>query len=160
MAPVLETALELAFVAALVTLAAIDVQRRLLPNRIVYPLAIVGIVATLPLGGGVLVEHLAAGAGAFLFLLVPAIAYPEGMGMGDVKLAGAMGLYLGLAVIPALLVAFVSGTLAGAAIVLRGGVTARKRTLPFGVFLALGGLTAVVAGPHLIRLYHETFLAA
>ena len=160
MGPIARTGLELAFVAALVTLAAIDVERRLLPNTIVYPLAILGIVATLPLGGGVLVEHLVAGAGAFVFLLVPAIAYPEGLGMGDAKLAGAMGLYLGLAVVPALLVAFVSGTLAGAAIVLRDGLAARKRALPFGVFLALGGLTGAVAGPELIRLYHDAFLAA
>jgi leader peptidase (prepilin peptidase)/N-methyltransferase len=160
MAPIVQTGVELAFVAALVSLAAIDVEHRLLPNRIVYPLAVFGIVATLLPGRGLLLEHLAAGVGAFLFLLVPAIAHPDGMGMGDVKLAGAMGLYLGVAVVPALLVAFVSGTLAGAAIVLRNGVAARKRTLPFGAFLALGGLTGVAAGPELIRLYHDAFLAA
>jgi leader peptidase (prepilin peptidase)/N-methyltransferase len=160
MGAIAQTGLELTFVAALVSLAAIDVDRRLLPNKIVYPLAAFGIVATLLAERGLLVEHLLAGAGAFLLLFVPALAYPAGMGMGDVKLAGAMGLYLGLAVIPALLVAFVSGTLAGAAMVVRDGVSAREKALPFGLFLAIGGLTAVIAGPELIRLYHDAFLAA
>ena len=65
-------------------------------------------VATLLVDAGHLLEHLVAGAGAFLFLLA-VLAYPRGMGMGDVKLAGAMGLFLGLSVIPALLTAFLSG---------------------------------------------------
>jgi leader peptidase (prepilin peptidase)/N-methyltransferase len=81
------------------------------------------------------------------------------MGMGDVKLAGAMGLYLGLAVIPALLVALLGGALAGLAIVLREGVAARKATVPFGVFLALGGIVGVLAGQELIDLYDEAFVA-
>jgi leader peptidase (prepilin peptidase)/N-methyltransferase len=157
---VAQIGLELTFVAALLCLAAIDLDRRLLPNTIVYPLAALGIVAAVLLRGGALVEHLLAGAGAFLFLLLPAVAYPEGMGMGDVKLAGAMGLFLGVAVIPALLVAFVSGALAGVAIVLREGVAARKKALPFGVFLALGGVTGVLAGPELVGLYREAFLVA
>ena len=67
------------------------------------------------------------------------IAYPRGMGMGDVKLAGAMGLYLGLSVIPALLVAFLSGSLVGIVILAREGAAGRKKAVPFGVFLALGG---------------------
>ena len=152
--------LEATFVAALLCLAAIDLERRLLPNKIVYPLATLGIVAALLLPGRALVEHLLAGAGASVFLLLPAVAYPPGMGMGDVKLAGAMGLFLGVAVIPALLVAFVSGALAGVAILLREGLGARKKALPFGVFLALGGVTGVLAGPELSGLYREAFLVA
>ena len=97
--------LELPFVAALIALAAIDLDHRLLPNKIVYPLAAWGVIATLLVDAGDLVEHLAAGAGAFLFLLLAVLAYPRGMGMGDVKLAGAMGLFLGLSVIPAMLTA-------------------------------------------------------
>ena len=81
------------------------------------------------------------------------------MGMGDVKLAGAMGLCLGAAVIPALLVAFLAGSIAGLVIVLRERPAARSATLPFGVFLALGGIAGVLAGPELIDLYHEAFLA-
>jgi leader peptidase (prepilin peptidase)/N-methyltransferase len=150
--------LELPFVAALIALAAIDLDHRLLPNKIVYPLAAWGILATLLVQRSDLVEHLAAGAGAFTFLLVAVIAYPRGMGMGDVKLAGAMGLFLGLSVIPALLVAFLSGSVVGLAMIARQGASARKKAIPFGVFLALGGIVAILAGPELIELYEERFL--
>ena len=132
--------LELPFVAALIALAAIDFDHKLLPNKIVYPLAAYGVIATLLVDQDDLVENLIAGAGAFLFLLVAVIAYPRGMGMGDVKLAGAMGLYLGLSVIPALLVAFLSGSLVGIVIIAREGAAGRKKAVPFGVFLALGGI--------------------
>ena len=150
--------LELPFVAALIALAAIDLDHRLLPNKIVYPLAVWGVVATLLVDSGDLVEHLVAGAGAFLFLFLAVLAYPRGMGMGDVKLAGAMGLFLGLSVIPALLTAFLSGSVIGVAIIAREGVAARKKAVPFGVFLALGGIVAVLAGPELIDLYEDNFL--
>ena len=151
--------LELPFVAALVALAVIDLERRLLPNRIVYPLAAWGVAATALIDPGDLPEHLACGTAAYALLLAVALVYPPGMGMGDVKLAGAMGLCLGLSVIPALLVAFISGALAGLVIVLREGAAARKATIPFGVFLALGGIAGVLAGPELIDLYDEAFLA-
>jgi leader peptidase (prepilin peptidase)/N-methyltransferase len=150
--------LELPFVAALIALAAIDLDHKLLPNRIVYPLAAYGVIATLLVDRGDLVEHLIAGAGAFAFLLAAAIAYPGGMGMGDVKLAGAMGLYLGVSVIPALLVAFLSGSLVGVLILAREGAAARKKAIPFGVFLALGGIVGVLAGPELIDLYESNLL--
>ena len=79
------------------------------------------------------------------------------MGMGDVKLAGAMGLYLGLSVIPALLIAFLAGSV-GIAIIAREGAAARKKAVPFGIFLAIGGLAGVLAGPELIELYEDSFL--
>jgi leader peptidase (prepilin peptidase)/N-methyltransferase len=150
--------LELPFVAALIALAAIDFDHRLLPNKIVYPLAAYGVIATLLVDQDDLVENLIAGAGAFAFLLAAVIAYPRGMGMGDVKLAGAMGLYLGLSVIPALLVAFLSGSLVGVVILAREGAAGRKKAVPFGVFLALGGIVGVLAGPELIDLYETNFL--
>jgi leader peptidase (prepilin peptidase)/N-methyltransferase len=150
--------LELPFVAALIALAAIDFDHKLLPNKIVYPLAAYGVIATLLVDQDDLVENLIAGAGAFLFLLLAVIAYPRGMGMGDVKLAGAMGLYLGLSVIPALLVAFLSGSLVGIVIIAREGASGRKKAVPFGVFLALGGIVGVLAGPELIDLYETNFL--
>ena len=75
------------------------------------------------------------------------------MGMGDVKLAGAMGLYLGLSIAPALLAAFLTGTVVGVVIIAREGAGARKKAVPFGVFLALGGLVGVLAGPELVDLY-------
>jgi leader peptidase (prepilin peptidase) / N-methyltransferase len=150
--------LELPFVAALIALAGIDLDHKLLPNKIVYPLAAYGLIATLLVDRDDLVENLISGAGAFAFLLAAVIAYPRGMGMGDVKLAGAMGLYLGASVIPALLVAFLSGSVAGIVILAREGAAARKKAIPFGVFLALGGIVGVLAGPELIDLYESNFL--
>ena len=151
--------LELPLVAALIALAAIDYDHRLLPNRIVYPLAAWGLIATLLVDRGDLVENLIAGAAAFTFLLLAVLAYPRGMGMGDVKLAGAMGLYLGLSIIPALLTAFLSGAVIGLVIIAREGPAGRKKAVPFGVFLALGGIVALLAGPELIDLYEDAFLS-
>ena len=150
--------LELPFVAALIALAAIDYDHKLLPNKIVYPLAAYGVIATLLVDRDDLVENLIAGAAAFAFLLAAVIAYPRGMGMGDVKLAGAMGLYLGLSVIPALLAAFLSGSVVGIFIIAREGAAGRKKAVPFGVFLALGGIVGVLAGPELIDVYESNFL--
>jgi leader peptidase (prepilin peptidase) / N-methyltransferase len=151
--------LELPFVAALIALAAIDLDHRLLPNKIVYPLAAYGVAATLLVDRADLAENLIAGAGAFTFLFLAVLAYPRGMGMGDVKLAGAMGVYLGLSVIPALLIAFLAGSLVGLTMIAREGASARKKAVPFGVFLALGGIVAVLAGPELIELYRDNSLS-
>ena len=150
--------LELPFVACLIALAGIDYDHKLLPNRIVYPMAVYGVAATLLADRDDLVENLIAGAGGFLFLFVALVAYPRGMGMGDVKLAGTMGLYLGLSLVPSMLIAFLAGSVVGLAIIAREGTQARKKAIPFGVFLALGGIAGVVAGPELIELYEETFL--
>ena len=150
--------LELPFVSLLIALAAIDFDHRLLPNRIVYPMAAYGVVATLLVDRGDLVEHLVAGAGAFAFLLAAALAYPRGMGMGDVKLAGAMGLYLGVSVIPALLTAFLTGSIVGVGMIAREGTSARKKAVPFGVFLAIGGIVGVLAGTELVDVYKTNFL--
>jgi leader peptidase (prepilin peptidase)/N-methyltransferase len=151
--------LELPFVAVLIALAGIDLEHHLLPNRIVYPAAVYGVAATAVVDVGELPEHLIAGAGAFAFLLVTALVYPAGMGMGDVKLAGAMGVFLGLSVIPAMLVAFLTGSMVGIGMIAREGLSARKKGVPFGVFLALGGIVAVLAGPELIELYEDRFLS-
>src|SRR3954454_25169435 len=142
--------LELPFVAALIALAGIDLDHKLLPNKIVYPMAVYGVVATLLVERDDIVEHLIAGTGAFAFLLAAVLAYSRGMGMGDVKLAGAMGLYLGVSVIPALLTAFLTGSVVGLAIVAREGAAARKKAVPFGVFLAIGGIVGVLVGPDLV----------
>jgi leader peptidase (prepilin peptidase) / N-methyltransferase len=150
--------LELPFVAFLIALAGIDIDHKLLPNRIVYPMAVFGLLATLIVDRDDVVENVIAGAGAFAFLLAAVLAYPRGMGMGDVKLGGAMGLYLGLSILPAMLVTFLSGTIVGVVILAREGSAARKKAVPFGVFLALGGIVAVLAGPELTELYEDNFL--
>jgi leader peptidase (prepilin peptidase)/N-methyltransferase len=148
----------LPFAAVLVAVAAIDLEHRIVPNRIVLPAAVWAVASSAVIRPGELPELLIAGAGAFLALLVAALARPGGMGMGDVKLAGVMGLYLGTAVIPALLVAFATGAVVGVAIMVREGAASRKKGVPFAPFLALGGLVALVIGPELVDLYATRFL--
>jgi leader peptidase (prepilin peptidase) / N-methyltransferase len=150
--------LELPFVAMLIAIAGIDLEHHIVPNRLVLPAAVWGLLAAALVATDELPELLLAGAVAFLALLLMALAYPAGMGMGDVKLAGVMGLYLGLSVAPALLTAFAAGSVVGLAIVaLKGG--GRKTGVPFAPFLALGGLIGVLAGPELIDLYSDRFLS-
>lgn len=100
---------------------------------------------------------MAAAAGGGL-LLVAALAYPRGMGMGDVKLAALMGLYLGRAVAPALVVGFAAGALVGVGMLLREGAAARKKGVPFGPFLALGGIVGLLAGNQIVDWYLSAFL--
>lgn len=150
--------LGLALVAVLVPVAFIDLKHRIIPNAVLATGAVAGLVLLGALDRGMLPEHLASAAGAFTFFLLAALAYPGGMGMGDVKLAGVMGLYLGAAVAPALLAAFTAGALVGLAIMAREGAAARKRGVPFAPFLALGGLVGVLAGPELVQLYEGRFL--
>ncbi|MBA2763249.1 MAG: prepilin peptidase [Thermoleophilaceae bacterium] len=154
----LDLLLELPFVAMLIAVAFIDLDHRIIPNRIVYPIIVYALAMTAIVAPDQLVEGLIAGAGAFLFLFVMAVAYPSGMGMGDVKLAGAMGLFLGLSVLPAMLAAFLFGSLVGVGLLIRHGSEARKRQVPFGPFLALGSLVGLLAGPALIELYASRFL--
>ena len=154
----LDLALELPFAAMLIAVAAIDLEHRIVPNRIVAPAAAWALGAGAVVRTGELPELVMAGAGAFLALLIAALARPGGMGMGDVKLAGVMGLYLGASVVPALLVAFAAGSLVGVAMIAREGARARKKGVPFAPFLSLGGLVGLLAGPELVGLYLETFL--
>ena len=79
------------------------------------------------------------------------------MGMGDVKLAGVMGLYLGKAVAPALLIGFAVGALYGLALIARHGAEARKQAVPFGPFLALGGIVALFVGDEIVDWYVDSF---
>jgi leader peptidase (prepilin peptidase) / N-methyltransferase len=151
--------LELPFAATLVAVAAIDLEHRIVPNRIVVPAAVFAVAAAAVIEPGRLPDLLIAGAVAFGALLLAAVAYPAGMGMGDVKLAGVLGLYLGASVIPAMLVAFAAGSAVGIAIVVRNGPSARKSGIPFAPFLALGGLVGLLAGSQLIDLYQDRFLS-
>ena len=142
----------------LIAVAGIDFDHQIIPNKILLPAAVYGVVGAAVIRTDDLPELLIAGAGASLFLLLAALAYPAGMGMGDVKLAGVMGLYLGISVIPALFVAFLAGSIVGLAMMAREGAGARKKGVPFGPFLALGGLVALLFGPELIDLYKDQFL--
>jgi leader peptidase (prepilin peptidase) / N-methyltransferase len=148
----------LPFAAMLIAVAEIDLEHRIVPNKIVVPMAIYGVAASAVVRTDMLPELLIAGAAAFTFLLVAALIHPAGMGMGDVKLAGVMGLYLGASIAPAMLVAFLTGSVVGIAVMLRHGAGGRKRGVPFAPFLAFGAMVALFAGPQLIHLYTHHFL--
>lgn len=152
-------ALSIVLILLVVPAALIDLEHRIIPNRITALGAALALVVGLALDPAGEPERLIAGAGAGGLLLAAALAYPGGMGMGDVKLAGMMGLFLGAAVAPALLIALLSGVLAGAVVIARSGARAgRKTAVPFGPFLALGALTAVFVGPQLVGVYVNHFL--
>src|SRR5436190_6192124 len=150
--------LGLALVCVLVPVAFIDLDHRIIPNAIVLPGAVAAVAIVAATEPSRLPEHLIAGVAAAGFFFVAVLAYPRGMGMGDVKLAGVLGLYLGRAVGPAILVALLSGTLVGVVIIARKGTReGRKTAVPFGPFLALGGIVGLLAGPALIDWYLKTF---
>jgi leader peptidase (prepilin peptidase) / N-methyltransferase len=151
-------ALGIVLVTILIPIALIDFEHRIIPNRITGPAAVVAIVIGVVLDMDFVVEQLIAGAAAGGFFLLAAIAYPRGMGMGDVKLAGVMGLYLGRAVGLAVLVGLVAGVVVGAVIIARlGAKEGRKTAVPFGPFLALGGVIAIFAGDAVADSYADRF---
>jgi leader peptidase (prepilin peptidase)/N-methyltransferase len=151
--------LGLALVLTLVPVTFIDLDHRLIPNKILLLSAVAAVAILAATDAGRLPEHLIAGAAAGGFFLLAVLAYPRGMGMGDVKLAGVMGLYLGKSVAPALFAALVAGTLVGGAIIARkGAAEGRKTAVPFGPFLALGALVGLFAGPEIVDWYRQTFL--
>ena len=149
-----DIALGLVLLAVLVPVTLIDFDHRIIPNRIMLPAAVAALaigLATRPAG---VPEQLIAGAAAGGFLLLFALAYPRGMGMGDVKLAAVLGLFLGRSVAVAVLGGTLAGALVGAVIMARLGVEkGRKTAVPFGPFLALGGLLALFAGGSLVHWY-------
>src|SRR5271166_4433823 len=152
-------ALSVALILIVVPATVIDLEYRIIPNKITALGAVLALAIGLALDPAGEPERLIAGAAAGGFLLLAALAYPGGMGMGDVKLAAVMGLFLGSAVAPAILIALVSGTAVGAVIIARKGAKeGRKTAVPFGPFLALGALVAVFAGQPLVGVYVNHFL--
>jgi leader peptidase (prepilin peptidase)/N-methyltransferase len=146
--------LGLVLVALLVPIALIDLDHRIIPNRLTGLGALAALAIGLATDPGGVPEQLIAAAAAGGFLLLAALARPGGMGMGDVKLAGMLGLFLGREVAVALLVALVAGTLVGVVVMARRGVgEGRKTAIPFGPFLALGGAVALLAGPAIVDWY-------
>ena len=150
--------LGLVLVLLLVPVTLIDLDHRIIPNR----LMLIGAVAAPALVAltqpDALVEHAIAAAAAGGFFLVAVLAYPRGMGMGDVKLAFVLGLFLGRSVGPALFVALVAGALVGVAVIARkGAADGRKTEVPAGPFLALGAVVALFAGDAMVEWYLSTF---
>jgi leader peptidase (prepilin peptidase) / N-methyltransferase len=152
-----EVALGLVFVTTLVAITLTDLELRLIPNRILIVSALLGMAiaaATDPAG---LPERAAAAAAAGGLLFLAALAYPRGMGLGDVKLAAMMGLFLGRDVAAAIFVALLAGSLVGLAMIASYGAAARKQAIPFGPFLALGGVVGLLAGDQMVDWYLSTF---
>jgi leader peptidase (prepilin peptidase)/N-methyltransferase len=150
--------LGIALVLVLVPITLIDLEVRLIPNALTLTGAVAA-VAILALGDrGSLPAHLIAAAAGGGFLLVAVLAYPRGMGMGDAKLVAMLGLFLGRSVAVALFAGFLAGTVIGIAIIARVGVAkGRKTAIPFGPYLALGGLVALFAGDAIVDWYLGTF---
>jgi leader peptidase (prepilin peptidase)/N-methyltransferase len=139
------------FCAALVTVSATDLELRVIPNRIVVPTSIAVLGANTLLHPSV--EWVAAGLGAALFFLLAALAYPGGMGMGDVKLAFLLGVGLGRTVPVAVMIGMISALVPSVVLLARHGGAARKMAIPFGPFLALGGVIALFAGGAILHWY-------
>src|ERR671936_2970919 len=143
------------FCAVLVAVTATDLTHRIIPNRIVVPAATIVLVAQTALHPR---PEWAIGAlCASLFLFVAALAYPAGMGMGDVKLALLMGAALGKTVSVAMMAGMLFALVPSLYLLARHGSAARKMGIPFGPFLALGSVLALFAGHWLLGQYWDTF---
>ena len=150
--------LGLVLVTLLVPIALIDLDHRIIPNKLTLTGAVLAVGLGTALDPSGQPERLIAGAAAFAVFLLAMLAYPRGMGGGDVKLAGVLGLFLGAAVGPALFAALIVGVVVGAAVIARLGVEAgRKTAVPFGPFLALGGVLGLLAGDPLVDAYLSLF---
>jgi leader peptidase (prepilin peptidase)/N-methyltransferase len=145
----------LALMALLVAVAAIDIEHRIVPNRLLLPAALAALALWTLADPGRLPENLIAATASGGFFLLAAIAYPAGMGMGDVKLAAVMGLFLGRAVAPAMFVALAVGALVGIGVMVARGAAARKQGVPFAPFLALGGIVGQLFGEGMVDWYTD-----
>ncbi len=152
-----EVAIGLVFVSVLTVVTLTDLERRIIPNKVLIVAAVLALAIAAVSDPASLPERLAAAAAAGGVLFAAALAYPRGMGMGDVKLAATMGLFLGRNVAPAILVALLAGSLVGLAMIATQGAAARKRAIPFGPFLALGGVAGLLAGDQMVDWYLGTF---
>ena len=153
--PTPEGALAAGFCAVLVTLSAIDIQLRIVPNRIVLPAAAAALVlhtAIAPSPEWVVAALVAAG---LLFLVV--LAYPKGLGMGDVKLAFLLGAVLGASVSVALMLGLFAALVPAAILVARHGAVARKMGVPLVPFLSLGAIVALFHGERILDAYLGLF---
>jgi leader peptidase (prepilin peptidase)/N-methyltransferase len=152
-----EVALGLVFVTVLMAVTLTDLERRIIPNKILIVGAVLAVAIVAVADPASLPERAIAAVAAGGLLFAAALAYPRGMGLGDVKLAATMGLFLGRNVGPAILVALLVGSLVGIAMIAREGAAARKKAIPFGPFLALGGVVGLLAGDQIVSWYLAIF---
>jgi len=139
-----ETLVVVFTICTLVVISRHDFERRIIPNRIVVPAWIAVLLAHLALHPHHWVEWLVASFGASLFFLAFALAYPVGLGMGDVKLALLIGAALGYAVVSALFLGTLAAGLVAAVMLFKEGSSARKRAIPLGPFLAAGAIVVLL----------------
>jgi leader peptidase (prepilin peptidase)/N-methyltransferase len=142
------------FCAVLVTISAIDLEHRIIPNRIVIPAAAIVLVANTALHPSP--QWALGGLAAFAFLFVAALVYPAGMGMGDVKLALLIGVALGKTVGVALFAGMLAGIVPSLVLFARHGMKARKMGIPFGPFLAIGAIVGLFWGDAVLDAYLST----
>lgn len=135
----------------LVAVSMTDLERRIVPNRIVLPALLAALVVQTARQPSA--EWLLAALGAGGFLLAAALVHPPGLGMGDVKLAAFLGAWLGRDVTVALAAALVLALVPSVVLLLRSGLAARKAAIPLAPFLALGGLVALFFGERLMNLW-------
>jgi leader peptidase (prepilin peptidase) / N-methyltransferase len=145
------------FVAVLVALSAIDAEHRILPDKIVLPATVVILAAQVALMPDRTPEWVLGAFGASLFLFVALLAYPKGMGMGDVKLCLLLGAMLGKTVVVALMVGMMAALVPAVFLLARHGAAARKMGIPFGPFLAFGAVVALFWGEALLDAYLGRF---
>ena len=139
------------FCAVLVAVSAVDLEHRIVPDRIVLPATVVVLAAQTALEPSL--EWPLAALGASLLLFLAVLAYPAGMGMGDVKLALLMGAALGKSVLVALMLGMFAALVPGIYLLARHGSAGRKMAIPFAPFLALGSVVALFAGEQLFDAY-------
>jgi len=139
------------FCCVLVAISAVDLEHRIVPDRIVLPATVLVLVAQTLLNPSL--EWLLCALGASLFLFLAVLAYPAGMGMGDVKLALLMGAALGTTVSVALMLGMMAALVPGLYLLARHGQAARKMAIPFAPFLALGSIVALFAGKWILDAY-------
>ena len=143
------------FCATLVVISATDLSHRIVPNVIVLPVAAIVLVSMTILEPSAEWALGAFGASFFLFLAV--LAYPKGMGMGDVKLALLLGAMLGRTVPVALMLGMLAALVPSIVLFARHGTAARKMTIPFAPFLSLGGIVALFFGEEILDAYLSLF---
>jgi leader peptidase (prepilin peptidase) / N-methyltransferase len=139
------------FCATLVALTVTDLERRIVPNRIVLPAAAAVLIARTAIDPSV--EWAIASLGCALALLLFALAYPGGLGMGDVKLALLLGAALGTTVVVGVMLGMVAALIPSAYLLARHGKAARKMAIPLAPFLAAGALVALFAGHEILNAY-------
>jgi leader peptidase (prepilin peptidase)/N-methyltransferase len=144
---VAESYVTTAFVAVLVVLARIDIERRILPNRILLPAVAVILAAQLALYPSSALVWIVAALVPFALFLILAIVVPHGMGMGDVKLMLLLGVGLGRSVTAAIIIGVVCGAIWSLVLVAVHRRAARRRTFAYGPFLAAGAIAVALAQP-------------